>query len=283
MRIGEYVVVSSTRTGYLACRNGMLYRVSRCSLDMTQPRAEAVMAALGKAVQPGSNVLVPDLVEEDDAWYAAVPFRPEVFQGLPRAYLRCLPEDARRHMILLAVAAMDVLAREGVVHGSLTPDCFRITVTDSGVLCIVLEDLRNVGCGRFEPLEIDAESSYAAPEVRRGGKPTAASDAFSLALCLHEWLAGELPRCRGNGPDLTKDSVWLSAAVPVWARGVLADLLNANAASRPELSEALARLAKGDEAATVAIYSCDSDAEEDADIRTLLLEEDPKLARRYAE
>ena len=283
MRIGDYVVVSSTRTGYLACRGGLLYRLTRCSLDMTQPRAEAVMSALGKAVKPGSNVLVPDIVEEDDAWYAAVPFRPEVFQGLPRAYLRCLPEAARRHMILLAVSAMDTLARDGIVHGSLDPDCFRITVTESGMLGVVLEDLRHVGCGRLEPLESDTESSYAAPEVRRGGKPTTASDAFSLALCLHEWLAGELPRCRGNGPDLTKDSVWLSAAVPVWARGVMADLLNANAASRPTLTEALTRLAKGDEAATVAIYSCESDPEEDADIRTLLLEEDPKLARRYAE
>lgn len=282
MRIGEYSVIRKTEKGYLVSRDGMLYRLVRCPQAMTQERADAMTAALERIVCPGSNILAPTFLCSERVWYSAVPYKDGIYGGLPHDYLRCLPEDARRHMILLAVSAMEVLARGGVVHGSLSPDCFGMMVTGSGVLCLVLEDLRKAGFGSREPLEPDRRSSYAAPELHKGGAPTAASDVFSLGLCLHSWLAGELPRCKDSGSDaLTKDDVLLSAAVPQWARGVVSDMLHPDAASRPTAAEAFARLAKGDETIDVPVYICESDTEEDADICNLMLEEDPRLVERY--
>ena len=182
MKIGDYDLIRTDRSDLLGAREGRLYHLLPCNGAMTADHAAALTQALDKAILPGSNTLIPAFFEADTGWHCAVPYQEEVFRGLPAAYLRHLPEQARMHLTLLAVSALEALHRGGMVHGSLTADCFRLTVAPGGILCPVLTDLRHAGTKTHPPLCPDRTSPYAAPEVRLGKPPTAASDVFALAL-----------------------------------------------------------------------------------------------------
>lgn len=285
MRIGEYTLVSRCEGHLLGTRDGRLYRLQPCPEELNDHRAAAIARALGECVLPDTNILLPDFFEADTGWFTAVPYREDVFLGLPPAYLRCLPDKARRHMLLLAASALEVLSRGHVVHGSLNPDCFRLTVSEVGVLCLVLEDLRPAGTAAYPPIRPDRSSPFASPEARIGKPPTTASDMFALGLCMHFWLTGELPRNRQELPAApTRKVVWISDAVPVWARSVLLSMLEANPAARPKPQDVLKRLREGTEACTDDLYaSSELPAEDLAEMRQLLLQEHPLLLDRYAE
>lgn len=283
MRIGDYDLIRMDGKDALCVREGRLYRLLRCDDGMTADRADAVAQALGKAILPGSNTVIPAFFEADTGWYCAVPWQEEIFRGLPLSYLRHLPEKARMHLALLAVSALETVHQGGVVHGSLTADCFRLTVTPGGVLCPVLMDLRHAGTKAHPPLCPDRASPYASPEARNGKAPTAASDVFALGLCLHLWFAGELPRCRNaNLPTLARNTAWLCDDIPEGVRSVIAAMLEASPADRPALSEVFKRLRSGTGSCPDPTYPASELPEEDrGELRRLLLLEHPLLTDRY--
>lgn len=284
MKIGDYDLIRTDRSDLLGAREGRLYHLLPCNGAMTADHASALTQALDKAILPGSNTLIPAFFEADTGWHCAVPYQEEVFRGLPASYLRHLPEKALLHLALLAVSALEALHRGGMVHGSLTADCFRLTVAPGGILCPVLTDLRHAGTKTHPPLCPDRTSPYAAPEVRLGKPPTAASDVFALALCLHLWLAGELPRCRNaNVLTLSRDAVLLCDAIPTSVRSVLASMLDADPARRPVLSDVFQRLRSGTGTCTDPTYpASDLPEAERAELRRLMLLEHPLLMSRYA-
>lgn len=283
MRIGEYDLVHMDGNDFLCVREGRLYRLMRCPEAMTADRADALTQALRKAILSGANTMIPNFFEADTGWHCAVPYQEEVFRGLPRTYLCSLPEKARLHLALLAVSALEALHRGGMVHGSLTADCFRLTVSPGGVLCPVLEDLRPIGTKGHPPLRPDRHSPYTAPEIFSGKTPTSASDVFSLGLCLHLWFAGELPRYRSpNTLAPSRDTVLLCDAIPTGIRSVLASMLDAVPASRPALSDVFTRLRSGAGTSTDPTYpGSELPEEERAGFRRLLLMEHPLLMSRY--
>lgn len=283
MKIGNYDLIRTDGSDALGALDGRLFRLQRCDDGMTADRADAIAQALSKAILPGSNTVIPAFFEADTGWYCAVPWQEEVFRGLPLTYLQHLPEKARMHLALLAVSALETLHQGGVVHGSLTADCFRLTVAPGGVLCTVLEDLRHAGTKAYPPMNPDRSSPYASPEARIGKAPTAASDVFALGLCLHLWFAGELPRCRNaNQITLSRNTVWLCDAIPMGIRSVIASMLEASPADRPALSEVFKRLRSGTGSCSDPTYPASELPDEERDeLRRLMLLEHPLLTDRY--
>ena len=75
--------------------------------------------------------------------------------------------------------AVESLHASGTVHGALRPSVFQLDV--DGKVSLLPRTTSPLGSTTLQ---------YASPEVARGAAPTAASDAFSLALVLMEVLVG---------------------------------------------------------------------------------------------
>ncbi|MEM9379297.1 MAG: hypothetical protein AAGB93_05045 [Planctomycetota bacterium] len=101
----------------------------------------------------------------------------------------------------LAEAVAELHARGGV-HGALCPAVIAIGRQDRVTLVRPAEPLTRTDALR-----------YAAPEVARGGAPTAAADVFSLALLARELMEGEPPR-PSSGEDVAIDAVDGRVTVP---------------------------------------------------------------------
>ncbi len=129
--------------------------------------------------------------------------------------------DAAR-ITRLAAEALAAAHAEGIVHGDLKPANVLVDggglpdLTRAWELRVVLADF---GLGRtaagggaslagsLDGLSIDAADSirgtlaYLAPEVKRGGRATPASDVYAIGLLLHEMLLGQLPRGAWRSPS----------------------------------------------------------------------------------
>ena len=107
-----------------------------------------------------------------------------------------LPDDRIRRIVSQLAAAVDALHDAGIVHGDLSPRNVIVGVDDV-VTLVDLGASTSVGAGsavdETTGLEVDTTPRYAAPEVARGGSPTAASDRYALALIAYELVTGRFP------------------------------------------------------------------------------------------
>ncbi|MEM9040549.1 MAG: protein kinase, partial [Actinomycetota bacterium] len=107
-----------------------------------------------------------------------------------------VPDDRARRIVSQLAAALDALHDAGIVHGDVSPRNVIVGVDDV-VTLVDLGASTIVGAGstvdETTGLEVDTTPRYAAPEVARGGSPTAASDRYALGLIAYELLTGRFP------------------------------------------------------------------------------------------
>jgi predicted Ser/Thr protein kinase len=152
---------------------GRLVQEARSMAKLTHPN---VVAAYQIGVAGGRVFLAMELVDGSTLkeWLVARPVVTEIVRLF--------------HLIALAV---DAGHRAGILHRDLKPQNILVTrdgqpkVTDFG-----LAEASLAGATNSSPAGTPA---YMAPEVLSGGRGGAAADQFSLAVCLHEALAGRRP------------------------------------------------------------------------------------------
>jgi serine/threonine-protein kinase len=104
-------------------------------------------------------------------------------------------------------AGIDHAHRAGLVHGDLKPEQVLMDlaghpfVTDTGLAPLGWP--RRTGASRPVP---PCEAAYVAPELVRGGEPTAASDRYAFATIAYEVLVGRTP-FRGKPKDVMSAQV----------------------------------------------------------------------------
>jgi len=93
-----------------------------------------------------------------------------------------------------AARALSVLHERGVVHGDVSPRHFRFAVDGRvGLAGVPLTSL-TAEQAWVNTDDVDVERAwYAAPELAVGGRPSPASDVYSLCLVLIEAVTGEIP------------------------------------------------------------------------------------------
>lgn len=97
-------------------------------------------------------------------------------------------------------AVLDAAHRRGFVHGNLSPDSVVVDAAD-GVVRVKVAEIETAGvrsalydAGMFGKAEGTAEASiYRSPEQRRGERPDARSDVYSVGALLYEMLIGVAP------------------------------------------------------------------------------------------
>ena len=161
--------------------------------------------------------------------------------------------------LLLTLHDCHVRGAGNFVHGRITLGC--IHVSNSGE-----PQISDFGLASLEDVAAEAESqlgffqtrmSYAAPELTRGGAPTPAGDAYSLALLLYRLLSGSNPFRGRSIPETLQRVLQLSPAellMPDWAHcrqgnAILMRALSKDPGARHqtclELSDALAAIQIG--------------------------------------
>lgn len=106
--------------------------------------------------------------------------------------------------------AVDALHAAGVVHGDLKPSNVLVAPLDRGeehawVIDVAAEQPGDDPAGEQGDRPVLVTAAYLAPERRRGGAGTPASDVYALGCLALELLTGERPRPRG-GPGLPDGS-----------------------------------------------------------------------------
>ncbi len=95
------------------------------------------------------------------------------------------------NQIIKAVEVLAFAHTQGIVHGMITPESI-IIGGDLGVrmtdFCILPQLHRDVTRGL---VSMPPDIRYCAPEVFEGGRPTAASDVYSIGMVLYELIAGK--------------------------------------------------------------------------------------------
>ena len=242
MRIGGFECPGILRPGQtvIAQRDGRSFVLGMCGRTMNRSRAEAVTRFLGETVIEGANLAVPEVFEAVGGWYAATPCRQDMHAWFPARYLACFPRESRMTYLLTALAAVLTLTRAGAVHGTLSSDSFRLSVTPEGyVRAVLTEGLAEIGFDGKQPLGFSREEWLRAPEIRSGRGPvTDKADVYSLGMCCHLWMTGEYPRLA----DTSDTPLMLSQAIVQKQRNVIWAMLQTDPARRIGLREALLAL-----------------------------------------
>jgi serine/threonine-protein kinase len=152
-----------------------------------------------------------------------------------------LPEAEAREIAAQLCAGLGEAHRNRVVHGDLKCNNVILTTTADGAARAVITDfglarqpdvtgLLHVGVSGGTP-------DYMAPELRRGDKPTVASDLYALGIMLHELIAGRKP-----------EGGRIAEGLPKRWRSVIGRCLDPDPARRfasaPEVSKALAPVSR---------------------------------------
>jgi serine/threonine-protein kinase len=167
-------------------------------------------------------VLVTDLVEGRDLRRHLASFGP-IAPGTAAAMAADLAE------------ALAVAHRARVVHGGVTGANVLVAADGAPRLVDLATSRLTSGPGRGAIPPGAAE--YAAPEVIRAGRPSAASDVYALGIVLYEMFTGVTPYAGGSdrevlGRHLEAEPAW-PPEMPLGLRYVVGSCLQRNPARRP--------------------------------------------------
>lgn len=249
-----------------------------------QRRAKKFCEAFCKCILPGTNVLRPQLLHHQGNAYLVYPQQRRSFHDAPSEYICCLPTEALLHLAGSAIAALDVLARNGYVHGALSPDSFVLTAMGEGVLSAVLCD--GLSLATFGSTGSRYPAPYTPPEMSRPmAFPTAKSDVFALGVVLHFWCSGKLPRCRDAvlAPD-NATGFLVSSAIPDPLYSMISSMLQVDPENRPTtetLLQVLHTEKNTEKMPEDYFFDSGMEQEERELIAKELLRRDVQLAQRY--
>ena len=106
-------------------------------------------------------------------------------------YMQRRVDPARSAWIARQIlAAMEFLHGAGIVIGDLQPSNIMVTPGATAELVTVFDLGAAYGTGAPDPERPLASPTYAAPEVRRGKRPTERSDVYALGAILYELVGG---------------------------------------------------------------------------------------------
>lgn len=107
-----------------------------------------------------------------------------------------LSEGTTRRLAKALLSAVEHLHHCGVLHRDIKPENMLVT-KDARDLRVI--DFNTACClSEGESLTPTGTRLYAAPEVVRGGSPSADSDVWGVGLCAYLMLSGHLPQSRGS-------------------------------------------------------------------------------------
>lgn len=267
----------------LAVKNGVLYRVARCNPSMSEARANRLCKFWDDVLQPESNIVRPLLFPIDGIWYDATEYRTQFCDEIPEIYFRCFPEPLKMHIILTALAAVAVLARNGAVHGALSPEQFRLSVTEDGfAYSVLIGGLANIGFDKAFPPLSSGDFPIQPPEAASRGL-SQASDVFAMGVCAHVWLCGEYPRISAEGT--ADQEIFISSAISEGNREILSGMLALQPDNRPSVMEALKAFhdakALSDGKNIQVYYSSEPNETENKLLRAALLPKSEAFRERY--
>ena len=178
----------------------------------------------------------PYLTWDQDQFYVFVTHPVE--GATLRAERADAPPDQKR-VQTVAAAAFHALARvhdAGIIHRNINPDN---VVTGEGAVRFTDFDIARIPSHEtvapmVMDLELEPDDTYLAPELRDQGlhAATPASDVYSLAVTLWEWVYGEVPG--GNGSDGgTSRRADLASSLRMRLERELADCLSPDPGQRP--------------------------------------------------
>jgi hypothetical protein len=195
--------------------NGRLVREARSMAKLTHPN---VVAAYQIGVASGRVFLAMELVDGSTLkeWLVARPSEVEVVR-----------------LFHLIAQAVDAGHRAGIVHRDLKPQ--NILVTRDGQPKVTDFGLAEASLASAASSSPAGTPAYMAPEVLSGGRGGAAADQFSLAVCLHEALAGRRPHEAATLEGLREAiqrPATIDRSVPARLRVVLVRALDPDPAKR---------------------------------------------------
>jgi len=112
-----------------------------------------------------------------------------------------LPLDAIVSYVKQIAEALDYVHRRGIIHCDIKPSNILLDADDT----VLVSDFGvAVSTGRYAPLPqiFGGTATYMAPEQYRG-KPSPASDQYSLGIMVYEWLSGRPPFCGSSSYEIT--------------------------------------------------------------------------------
>ena len=175
-------------------RGGRRYRIRVCGGRMDARRRQLLADALNRAILPDSNVTMPDIFLADRRYYSAEVIDENELHGCPSSALCLLGLGHRRRIVLSAVSAVATLERANIVHGSLSPECFRLCRASDGSFYMRLTGLARAGIRQVMCPDRRGDMTWQAPNgPDDAGSLSATEDTYALGMCIHYWLTGDTP------------------------------------------------------------------------------------------
>jgi len=124
-----------------------------------------------------------------------------------------LPLDTIVSYVEQIAQALDYAHRRGIIHCDVKPSNILLDAHDT----ILVSDFGvAVSTGRYAPIPriFGGTATYMAPEQYRG-RPSPASDQYSLGIMVYEWLSGRPPFCGSSSDEISMRHVH-DAPPPLW-------------------------------------------------------------------
>ena len=114
-----------------------------------------------------------------------------------------IPMTRALDLMMQILGALEAAHASGVVHADIKSDNFLVETVDGGdhLKLIDFGLARMDGAAAFEGM-VSGTPEYLAPEVIRGGTPTAASDLYGAGVILYELLTGTTPFAGGTTTEI---------------------------------------------------------------------------------
>ena len=198
MKIGDYETLPgkfvSSETPFLATKGIRVYLLRRCPEEVRGRRLRRITRAMRKAFNEESSVITPDIFRDKKVYYSAERIGRLCLEDLPAGFVYAMESGQKRRIVLSALSALAVLERNGIVHGNIDRHVFHMDVSRDGGVFMRMGGLERCGIvGKFPPVFCGDRVGMAPEATNPEVEITSAADVFSMGICMHYWLSGELP------------------------------------------------------------------------------------------